>query len=317
MSAYFAYTGLFGAAINLLLLVPIIYMLQVYDRVISSGSYSTLTLLTLLVSALLMAMGAFEWVRSSILIAASNRLEKTLEPRVSEATFRRALPSGGMSISAQPLSDLSQLRQYLTSQAPVAFFDTPWVPIYLLIMFLFHPWFGIAATVAIVAMACFTYLNERLTNETLQDANALNSAAAKTMSSNLRKAEVIAAMGMSNNINARHKAITAEVTGRQTVASRLSNIIRSSSKSFRIIMQSCVLGLGAYLALKQQISPGMMIGGALLLGRALAPIDQLVASWKGFSDARPQYQRLGEVLDKLPSKAKVMSLPEPTGNLFA
>jgi ATP-binding cassette subfamily C protein EexD len=166
-------------------------------------------------------------------------------------------------------------------------------------------------------MACFTYLNERLTNETLQDANALNSAAAKTMSSNLRKAEVIAAMGMSNNINARHKAITAEVTGRQTVASRLSNIIRSSSKSFRIIMQSCVLGLGAYLALKQQISPGMMIGGALLLGRALAPIDQLVASWKGFSDARPQYQRLGEVLDKLPSKAKVMSLPEPTGNLFA
>jgi ATP-binding cassette subfamily C protein EexD len=126
VSAYFAYTGLFGAAINLLLLVPIIYMLQVYDRVISSGSYSTLTLLTLLVSALLMAMGAFEWVRSSILIAASNRLEKTLEPRVSEATFRRALPSGGMSISAQPLSDLSQLRQYLTSQAPVAFSSLVW-----------------------------------------------------------------------------------------------------------------------------------------------------------------------------------------------
>jgi len=315
--AYFAYTGLFSAAINLLLLVPIIYMLQVYDRVISSGSYSTLTMLSLLMIALLIAMGVFEWVRSSILIAASNRLEKTLEPRVADATFRRALLSGGMSASAQPLSDLSALRQYMTSQAPFAFFDTPWVPIYLLIMYLFHPWFGIAATAAIVVMASLTYLNERLTNETLQDANALNGAAANSMSSNLRNAEVIAAMGMAHSINTRHKAMTSEVTGLQTIASRWSNIIRSSSRSFRIIMQSCVLGLGAYLALKQQISPGMMIGGSLLLGRTLAPIDQLVGSWKGFSDARAQYQRLGEVLEKLPAKAQVMSLPEPVGKLSA
>lgn len=313
--SYFGYTGLFSAAINLLMLVPIIYMLQVYDRVISSGSYSTLTMLSLLMITMLVAMGVFEWVRSSIMIAASNRIEKNLRSRVSDAAFRRALLSGGMAANAQPLSDLSALRQYLTSQAPIAFFDIPWVPIYLLIMYLFHPWFGLAAAIAMIVMSALTYLNEVMTNEKMQLANSLNGTVANSVNSNLRNAEVIAAMGMANNIDTRHQTMSNQVTTLQTAASHQSSIIRSTSKTFRVIMQSVVLGIGAYLALQQEITPGMMIGGSLLLGRALAPIDQLVASWRGFSEARVQYSRLGEILEKIPTNPESMSLPAPLGNL--
>lgn len=314
---YFAYTGLFSAAVNLLMLVPILYMLQVYDRVISSGSYSTLTMLTLLMVAMLMAMGIFEWARSSIMMAASNRIEQKLRHRVSDATFRRAVLSGGMNTNAQPLHDLSQLRNYLTSQAPIAFFDTPWVPIYIGLMYLFHPWFGVAATLAALVLLGLTFLSEWLTNDHLQEANGLAGNINNQISSNLRNAEVIAAMGMAADIESRHDAAKYEVARLQTAANKKANILRSSSKTFRMVMQSLVLGLGAYLALQQEISPGMMIGGALLLGRALAPIDQLVNSWRGFSEARAQYDRLGEVLDNIPANPDVMALPAPAGKLTA
>jgi ATP-binding cassette subfamily C protein EexD len=312
---YFGYTGLFSAAINLLMLVPIVYMLQVYDRVISSGSYSTLTMLTLLMVVMLTAMGIFEWARSAIMLAASNRIEMNLRDRISEATFRNALLSGGMNASAQPMTDLSALRNYLTSQAPIAFFDTPWVPIYLGMMFLFHPWFGVAATLAAIVMLGLTFLSEWLTNDKNQEANGKSAAVSAQISSNLRNAEVIAAMGMSANIDARHQGAKQEVTKIQTLAIRTANVIRSGSKSFRVIMQSLVLGLGAYLALQQEVSPGMMIGGALLLGRALAPIDQLVGSWRGFSEARAQYDRLENLLEKVPPLPEVMPLPDPVGKL--
>ena len=312
---YFGYTGLFSAAINLLMLVPIVYMLQVYDRVISSGSYSTLTMLTLLMIGMLVAMGIFEWARSGIMIAAGNRIEMKLRNRVSDATFRRSLLSGGMNTNAQPMLDLSQLRQYLTSQAPIAFFDTPWVPVYLLIMFLFHPWFGVAAMLAAVIMLGLTFLTEWLTNDKLQSANELASGVNSQVSSNLRNAEVIAAMGMADNVEHRYQDTRQEIARIQTGANKQANLVRSVSKSFRIITQSCVLGLGAYLALQQQISPGMMIGGALLLGRALAPIDQLVNSWRGFSEARAQYHRLEDVLENMPAIAETMPLPEPVGKL--
>ena len=289
---YLGYTGLFSAAINLLMLVPIVYMLQVYDRVISSGSYSTDDANAFLMVVMLTAMGIFEWARSAIMLAASNRIEMNLRDRISEATFRNALLSGGMNASAQPMTDLSALRNYLTSQAPIAFFDTPWVPIYLALMFLFHPWFGVAATLAAIVMLGLTFLSEWLTNDKNQEANGKSAAVSAQISSNLRNAEVIAAMGMSANIDARHQGAKQEVTKIQTLANRTANVIRSGSKSFRVIMQSLVLGLGAYLALQQEVSPGMMIGGALFLGRALAPIDQLVGSWRGFSEARAQYDRL-------------------------
>lgn len=314
---YFIYAGLFSAAVNILMLAPIIYMLQVYDRVIGSGSLSTLAALTLLLLFLLSAVGGFEWVRSRILISASNRLEKDLRGRVFDATFKRALLSGGQNNNSQPNADLSSLRQFLTGNGLFAFFDAPWFPIYVGVMFMFHPWFGVAAIFAGIVMVILAYTNEVLTNKKLKDANSQASQVNNQIVRSLRNAEVIAAMGMTADIREQQELRSDEVLKLQTKASQQASILTSVSKSFRMIMQSMLLGLGALLALQQEISPGMMIAGSLLLGRALAPIDMLVGTWKGFSVARAQYDRLGQLLEQIPADEETMNLPAPKGELIA
>ena len=317
VKSYFILAGVFSAAINVLMLVPVIYMLQVYDRVMSSGSLSTLTMLTLLMTALLMAMGGFEWVRSRILISASNRLEKNLRKRVSQAAFKSALLSGGRGGSARSLSDLSSLRQFLTGNGLFAFFDAPWFPIYVAVMFMFHSWFGVAAIISGIIMVILAYTNEVMTSKRLQEANTLASRVSDQLGGSLRNAEVIAAMGMADDIRDRQETSSDQVLVLQTEASGKAAIVANVSKSFRMIMQSLLLGMGALLALQGQISPGMVIAGSLLLGRALAPIDMLVGTWKGFSVARAQYARLGELLNAIPAERETMSLPAPAGKLSA
>jgi ATP-binding cassette subfamily C protein EexD len=314
---YFIYAGLFSAAVNLLMLVPVIYMLQVYDRVVSSGSYSTLAMLTLLMVALTAALGGFEWVRSMILIAASNRIEKNLRRRVSDATFKRALLTGGSVSNSQPLSDLSSLRQFLTGNGLFAFFDAPWFPIYVFVMFMFHPMFGYAAIFAGIVMIALAYTTEKVTSKKLQDANSKSNWINNQVNGTLKNSEVIAAMGMADDLRHRQETRFDEVLTLQTEASRSAGLLQSLSKTFRMVMQSLLLGLGALLALRQEISPGMMIAGSLLLGRALAPIDMLVGTWKGFTLARGQYDRLGQLLVQIPKDADTMSLPAPTGKLSA
>ena len=314
---YFIYAGLFSAAVNLLMLVPVIYMLQVYDRVVSSGSYSTLAMLTLLMVALTAALGGFEWVRSMILIAASNRIEKNLRRRVSDATFKRALLTGGSVSNSQPLSDLSSLRQFLTGNGLFAFFDAPWFPIYVFVMFMFHPMFGYAAIFAGIVMIALAYTTEKVTSKKLQDANSKSNWINNQVNGTLKNSEVIAAMGMADDLRHRQETRFDEVLTLQTKASRSAGLLQSLSKTFRMVMQSLLLGLGALLALRQEISPGMMIAGSLLLGRALAPIDMLVGTWKGFTLARGQYDRLGQLLVQIPKDADTMSLPAPTGKLSA
>lgn len=311
---YFIYAGIFSAAINILMLVPILYMLQVYDRVIASGSLPTLGALTVIMIFLMSAMGGFEWVRSRILISASNRIETSLRERVFDATFKQALYTGGMATS-QPNNDLSQLRQFMTGNGLFAFFDAPWFPIYVIIMFMFHPWFGVVAIFAGIVMVTLAYATEKVTTAKLKDANTEANLVNNQINGSLRNAEVIAAMGMIENIRNRQQRLADKVLFLQTDASKWAGILGNLSKSFRVITQSLILGLGALLALEHQISPGMMIAGSLLLGRALAPIDMLVGSWKGFSVARAQYERLGQLLERIPADEETMSLPAPKGNL--
>ena len=312
---YFMYAGFFSALVNLLMLVPVIYMMQIFDRVVSSGSYSTLTMLTLLMAFLTFAMGGFEWVRSMILISASNRIEKNLRQRVSDATFKRALLTGGSVSNMQPINDLSSLRQFLTGNGLFAFFDAPWFPIYVFIMFLFHPLFGVGAIFACTVMIALAYVTERTTSKKLQDANTQSTHLNNQISNSLKNSEVISAMGMTEDLRHRQEAHFDQVLSLQTEASRSAGILQSFSKTFRLVMQSLMLGLGAFLAISGEISPGMMIGGSLLLGRALAPIDMLVGTWKGFVLARGQYDRLGLLLNQIPKDAETMTLPEPTGKL--
>ena len=315
--SYFIYAGFFSAAVNVLMLVPVIYMLQVFDRVVSSGSLATLASLTILMLALLAAAGGFEWVRSMILISASNRIENNLRQRVSDATFKRSLLSGGMVSNAQPLSDLSGLRQFLTGNGLFAFFDAPWFPIYVAVMFMFHPWFGVSAIIAGIIMVALAYTNEIVTSKKMQDANSQANRVSAQVSGSLRNAEVIAAMGMASDIRKRQEHSADKVLLLQTDASKWAGVLTSLSKSFRMIVQSLLLGMGALLALRGELSPGMMIAGSLLLGRALAPIDMLVGTWKGFVVARAQYDRLGQLLQNIPADPESMSLPAPEGRLTA
>ncbi len=312
---YFIFAGIFSAAVNILMLTPVIYMLTVFDRVISSGSLSTLSMLTILMVVLLLASGGFEWVRSMILISASNRIESNLRIRVSDATFKRALLSGGMLSNSQPVSDLTALRQFLTGNGLFAFFDAPWFPVYIGIMFLFHPWFGVLGIVAGTIMVSLAFATELATNQRMKDANEQANLVTARFQGSLRNAEVVAAMGMSGDLNARQNQISDNVIRLQTSASKSAGMLSAVTKATRMILQSLALGLGAYLALNQEITPGMMIGGSLLLGRAMAPIDMLVGSWKGFSLARAQFDRLGELLDVTPADAETMSLPKPRGDL--
>ncbi|MGJ8688756.1 MAG: type I secretion system permease/ATPase [Gammaproteobacteria bacterium] len=312
---YFIYAGAFSAAINILMLVPVLYMLQVYDRVMSSGSLSTLTMLSIIMVLLLMAMGGFEWVRTMILTSASNKIETGLRDRVFDASFKQNLYNGGAGNGSQPSSDLSQLRQFMTGNGLFAFFDAPWFPIYIAVMFMFHPWFGIVGIISGIVMIAFAYATEKTTNSKLKEANVEANWVNNQINGSMRNSEVIAAMGMIEGIRHRQQERADKVLLLQTEASRRAGLLGNLSKSFRLITQSLILGLGALLALRQEISPGMVIAGSLLLGRALAPIDMLVGTWKGFAVARAQYERLGQLLERIPADIDTMSLPAPTGQI--
>jgi ATP-binding cassette subfamily C protein EexD len=264
---------------------------------------------------LMAATGGFEWVRSMILIGASNKIEQSLRNRVFDATFKNALLSGGLGNGAQPNGDLSSLRQFLTGNGMFAFFDAPWFPIYVAVMFMFHFWFGVVAIISGIVMVALAYITEMVTTKKLKDANSESSWVTNQINGSVRNAEVIAAMGMLDNIRHRQQKRADRVLILQTDASKLAGLLSTLSKSFRVITQSLILGLGALLALRQEISPGMMIAGSLLLGRALAPIDMLVGTWKGFSVARAQYERLGQLLERIPVERDSMRLPAPLGNL--
>ena len=315
LKGYFLYATLFSASINILMLTPILYMLQVYDRVVSSGSMTTLIMLTILMGLLLVSSGGFEWARSRVLISANVRLENQLRDSVSSAGFKHSLISGNPAASNLAMSDLVGLRQFVTGNGIFAFMDAPWTPIYIAVMFLFHPLFGISAVVCAVIMLVLAILMEKLTAKKLIAANQLSSAASLSYQSNLRNAEAIHGMGMEANIREKDSRLHLSASIEQARGSALMSRLTAFSKSFRLIAQSLVLGLGAYLALNQQISPGMMIAGSLLLGRALAPIDMMVGNWKAFTEAKNQFRRLRNILLSIPSEPERLDLPSPTGNL--
>lgn len=313
----FIAVGIFSAAVNLLMLTPPMYMLSAYDRVLSSGSIPTLMMLTLIMLFLLISMGGFEWVRSQILIRVSNKFDSLLSNRLYDISMKQALYSGGTNIQAAPLSDLNGIRQFVTGNGLFAFFDAPWLPIYIVVLYLFHPLFGHIAVAAVIYLAILAFLGERVSSSPLQSANKKAQQVSAENGKYLRNAEVIFSMGMLGAIRDRWRVGQDSMLIDQTTASSRSAVITAMSKSSRIIIQSLILGTGAYLAVQGNISPGMMIAGSILLGRALAPMDQMIGSWKQFVTARGQWRRVTEMLDKVPLDSKGMELPNPEGQLSA
>lgn len=307
--------GFFSLFINALMLVPTFYMLQVYGRVVTGGSLTTLAMLTLILTFLLVTMGLLEWVRSRIMVRVSTRLDVLLGRDVYRASFKRALDSGGQDASAQPLSDLTGLRQFMSGNGLFAFFDAPWLPIYVAVLFLFHPWFGWTAIGCAVILLALAIINEQSTGKVLAAANKESIGSTLQTNKNLRNAEVIESMGMLDSLMSRWSLRHKRVLLLQSRASDRSGIITSISKTFRLLVQSLILGLGAYLAVSHEINAGLVIAGSVLLGRALAPLDLMIGSWKGFIAARSQYARLNSILDQQKAEPERMQLPAPIGHV--
>jgi ATP-binding cassette, subfamily C, bacterial EexD len=313
----FVTAGIFSMFINLLMLAPSFYMMQAYDRVLSSGNKLTLLMLTLILVVLLVTMGGLEWVRSRVLVRTSAKLDSLLTDRMFNTSFKQSLYSAGVVSDAQPLKDLNGIRMFMTGNGFFAFFDAPWLPIYLLVMFALSPWYGLIAVVAAVVLITIAVFNQRVTAPLFEESAKHQAQAEKVAATNLRNAEVIESMGMLDNIRNRWKYFSQESLYWQSIASDKSSGFSTTTKTFRLIIQSLILGAGALLVLSHSVSPGAMIAGSILLGRALAPLDLIVGSWKQFVTARTQYDRLNKLLDKLPAEVEKMSLPAPKGNFRA
>jgi ATP-binding cassette subfamily C protein EexD len=313
--ASFLFVGFFSLFVNLLLLTPSIYMLAVYDRVLASSSESTLLMLTLIVVFLFVVMGGLEWIRSQMLIATSTRLDQMLGGRVFDAIFAKTLGTGGRAATAQPLSDLLQLRQFLTGTGLFAFFDAPWLPIYMALLFLFHWSFGLMGVASVIILTGLAIWNEVATRADLEQANRESIEASQFTQRNLRNAEVIEVMGMMPRMRARWQEKQINVLALQSQSSAKAGLINALVKTYRLTIQSLVLGLGAYLAIQKEISPGLVIAGSILLGRALAPLDLMIGSWKGFLAAREAYRRLNALLAEIPQREPPMRLPSPKGEI--
>ncbi|MDC7702722.1 type I secretion system permease/ATPase [Vogesella indigofera] len=306
--------GAFSAVINLLMLLPSVYMIQVYDRVLHSRNETTLLMLTVITVALFMVMAALELVRSQTLIRVGNHLDMSLNHRVFTAAFEQNLRKSSGN-AAQSIHDLTTLRQFLTGNGLFAFFDAPWAPIYLVVCFLFHWQLGVFVLVGMLILVFMTYLTEKLTKEPLAEANRAAIAAGNYANNNLRNAEVIESMGMLPALRDRWFRFQGRLLEKQTEASDKAARINAVTKFIRISMQSTVLGLGAILVLENEISGGMMIATSILMGRALQPVELAIGTWKQLISARAAYQRLEELLETYPARGSQMSLPRPVGQI--
>lgn len=310
----FIMVGLFSMFINILMLVPPLYMLQLYDRVLGSRSQDTLIMLTLIVVVLFITMGLLEVVRSRVLVRVGNKLDSMLSQRIFDSLFELERKAPGRS-SSMPLNDLTQVRQFMTGNGLFAFFDAPWMPIYIIVLFIFHPAFGFFAIFAAIVLVGITIANEYSTKDKLAEANNLSRASTIYVDSNIRNAEVVNAMGMRNNISKVWADKYFGFLNAQNIASDSAGVWSNLSKSLRVMFQSLILGLGAYLAINMEVTPGMMIAASIIMGRALAPLDLIIGSWKGFSSARSSYERIEGLLNDFPKDKEYMKLPAPKGEI--
>ena len=305
---------IFSFFINLLLFVGPMYMLQIYDRVLSSRSEYTLLMLSLVVVMLFMVYGTLEGVRSRILVRTGVKFNNVLAPTLFDTVFKHAIKvSGGA--QGQALRDMDTVREVLSGSGILAFCDAPWVPIFLAGCFLIHPWLGYLSLAGAVLIFILAIVNELMTGKKLREGGAQSIVATSYASSTLKNAEVAQAMGMTGAIKDRWATRHGDMLYSQSVASASAGSVLATSKFVRVTVQSAVLGLGAYLALQQEITPGAMIAASIIMGRALAPVEQAVGNWKQFSAARSATQRLQMLFQSIPPDSERMSLPDPEGEI--
>lgn len=304
----------FSCIVNILMLTGSIFMMQVYDRVLTSGSVPTLIALSLIVLVLYIYYGFLEAVRSRLLLRIGRSFEETLRNRVFDVVamlaLRRAPASGG-----QPVQDMGTIRQFLAGQGPLAFLDMPWVIIYLAVVFGLHPWLGIAGVAAAVLIFILALLTERTTRRPVAEATTAAIAAAAMNEESRRNTEAMHALGMKEVLRARWAKEQQTALDASTFASDRGGIFGTSSRVLRLLVQSGMLALGAYLALLHEITPGTIIASSIIMSRGLAPIEQAVGNWQQFLGFRKATARLNAVLAAVPPAKDPMPLPPPKGLL--
>ncbi|MBD8496502.1 type I secretion system permease/ATPase [Pseudomonas syringae] len=310
----FGVLALFSGVINLLMLVPSVYMMQVFDRVLTSRNETTLLMLSLILLIFFAVSCALEWVRGQVMIKMSAGLDTQLGERVFDAAFQRSLKENS-SNPAQVLSDLNSIRQFVTGPALIALFDAPWLPIYVIATFLFHPLLGVFTVIGSLILAGLAIWNELTTRKSMSEANRLSVASSSYVNGTLQNAEVIQAMGMLQPLRRRWYNVQQRVITEQGEASDRSSRIAAISRFIRMTWQSLALGLGAILVIENQISAGVMIAVSVLLGRAMAPAEALIGSWKQMGNAKSSYERLNRLLNEFPKDTPRMPLPAPSGAL--
>ena len=310
----FGVLALFSGVINLLMLVPSIYMMQVFDRVLTSRNETTLLMVSLILLGFFALSCALEWVRGQVMIRMSAGLDTHLGERVFDAAFERSLKEHN-SNPAQVLSDLNSIRQFVTGPGLIALFDAPWLPLYLIATFLFHPWLGVFTVIGSVILAALALWNELSTRKSMAEANRLSVASSSYVNGTLHNAEVIQALGMLAPLRRRWFNVQQRMIVEQARASDRSARIASLSRFVRMTWQSLALGLGAILVIENQISAGVMIAVSVLLGRAMAPAEALIGSWKQMGNAKSSYLRLNRLLSDFPKASVRMALPAPSGAL--
>jgi PrtD family type I secretion system ABC transporter len=305
--------AVFSLGVNLCMLTTPIYMMQLFDRVLSSRSTETLIALLIVAIAALAVLALLDILRTNVLIRVSTWLDRRLGGSLLGASVSRALADsrGG---SAQVLRDLSTLRSFLSGSGVFPLMDAPWAPIFLAVMFLLHPLLGWLSLIGALILFAIAILNETVTRNILADANNAYARAMRRAEAAIRNADVINGMGMLPNIAARWQGENAHSLDRQARASNLSGTLTALSKFIRFGLQIGVLSLGAWLSLEGELSPGAMIAGSIIMGRALAPVEQAIGAWKGFVGARAAYQRIREMLEG-GTRDPGMPLPPPEGRL--
>ncbi len=315
--AAFAGIGLFSMIINVLMLTGPLFMLQIYDRVLSSYSVPTLLAFAALALALFIFMGILEYIRSKILVRVGSRLNEQLSGFSFESAVLLPLKMGRRAEKLNPVQELDQVRQFIAGPGPLAVFDVPWMPIYIAVIFLFHPALGYFAIAGAVILVILVLANEFMLRKPMAALAQASRTRSGMIEASRRNGEVMMSMGLLNNMLARWADRETEFAKAQLSSGDRLAFFSSVTKTFRFILQSGILGFAAYFVLQGEISPGIMIAASIILSRALSPIEQAVAHWRPMVNARMSYRRLKDALASMPDREQRTELESPSKTLMA
>ncbi|WP_075220535.1 type I secretion system permease/ATPase [Acuticoccus yangtzensis] len=304
----------FSCVVNILMLTGPLFMLQIYDRVLTSRSVPTLVALTGLVVGIYLFMGIIDLVRYRILTRIGHRFDEAVGRSAFLAQVSAPVQAGPLAAKTEPVRDVDQLRQFFSSTGVTALFDMPWMPIYIGIVFAIHPWLGLLALLGAVVLFTIAYATDRVARPAMKVSGEFSTQRNAVVNSGRRNAEVLHGMGMMNAVGTQWDKVNDKFLAANAKAADIVGLSTVASKIFRLFLQSAVLALGAYLAIQQIISPGAMIASSIIMARGLQPVELAVQNWRGMLAAQQAYRRLKQLFDR-PQPIEAIDLPAPRRDL--